>query len=61
MDKLDLFKKLLIEQQEGLVKLINKTANERTQMGLTALAILESEKRTVDRFILLLDALQETK
>lgn len=57
MEKLDKFKEMLLAQQDGLTELIGRTKNDRSASGMTVCAILESEKRMVENFILLVDLL----
>ena len=61
MEKLDLFQKMLIEQKEGLAKLIETAKQDRSMAGLTVTVVLESEERMVKNFILLADILTDMK
>jgi len=61
MEKIDIFKQMLLAQQEGLTKILAQANIEKSMAGTTMCAILESEKRMVENFIVLVDLLPEKK
>ena len=57
MDKNDLFKRMLLEQQAALIELIAQAKMDHGRYGEWIGVVLASEKRMVDNFILLVDLL----
>lgn len=57
MEKIDIFKEMLIAQRDALDKFIDRARGDKSPAGVTVSMVLESEKRMVDNFILLVDLL----